>query len=71
MTSKNGEKKVILNGQFDARLQLENFLKDRKVFEKKTYHTHTAFGPPFGKFNIPEDETDEFHTLYCNAMQRN
>ena len=70
MTSKNGEKKVILNGQFDARLQLENFLKDRKVIEKKTYHTHTAFGPPFGKFNIPEDEMDEFYTLYCNAMQR-
>ena len=70
MTSKNVEKKVVLNNQFETRMQLENFLKEYKVIDKQAYITHTAFGPPYGKFNIPDHKMDDFFTLYCNAMQR-
>ena len=69
MASKNGEKKISFNNQFDTRIRLENFMKLFKVVEKGGYHTHTAFGPPFGKFNIPEDKMEEFIGLYCDAMQ--
>ena len=70
MASKNGEKKISFNNQFDTRMRLENFMKLFKVVEKGGYHTHTAFGPPFGKFNIPEEKMEEFIGLYCDAMQR-
>ena len=42
---------------------LYNFLNTFKV-KKGESHTHTSMGTPFGSFNIPEKDTDEFYTLY-------
>ncbi len=72
MTTKNvnnQDKKVQLNKQTEYRLALENFLRKHKVEGQGVFHTHTAFGPPYGKFNIPEDSMDDFFELYGNVMQ--
>lgn len=52
---------------FEARKKFDKFLVDHKVGKGENY-THTAFGPPWGSYNIPDDELDEFLTLYCNIV---
>lgn len=48
---------------------LNTFLTKYKIPSGKgVYHTHTAFGPPFGSFDIPDDKLDEFTQLYCGAL---
>ncbi|ARF09495.1 D5-like helicase-primase [Indivirus ILV1] len=64
-------KEVNLSGQNEARRQFESFLKEHKVEGDGVYHTHTAFGSPWGKFNIPDDKTERFFELYRNALQTN
>lgn len=48
---------------------LNAFLVKYKIETGKgLYHTHTAFGPPYGTFNIPDDKIEEFTQLYCKAL---
>lgn len=70
MSVKDGTIKNTAKSQFEVKKQFEDFLRKHKVEGKGTYHTHTAFGPPYGKFNISEDDYTQFYDLYCNALQR-
>ncbi|MCJ7637189.1 MAG: PriCT-2 domain-containing protein, partial [Nitrososphaeraceae archaeon] len=58
-----------LINQNEARKQFDAFLKEYKVEGERVPHTHTAFGAPWGKFDIPVDKTDKYFQLYCNALQ--
>ena len=71
MTTKNVNSKLStsVNNQVQARTEFENFLEKYRVTDKGAFHTHTAFGPPYGKYDIPDDARDEFFKVYCNALQ--
>ena len=58
-----------LSSQNEARKQFETFLKEHKVEGEKVYYTHTAFGLPWGKYNIPDDEMEKYFEVYGNALQ--
>lgn len=60
---------VSVNQQNEARRQFEAFLKETKVEGEKVPFTHTAFGSPWGKYNITDDKIDRYFQLYCNALQ--
>jgi P4 family phage/plasmid primase-like protien len=49
-------------------LPLYNFLDNYRV-KKGEPHTHTSMGAPLGSFNIPEELTDEFYTLYKKHVE--
>jgi P4 family phage/plasmid primase-like protien len=56
--------------QLIAKQKLDDFLKKYKIVEKGSkVITHTAFGDPWGSFNIPDDKNDEFVGLYCDGLQ--
>lgn len=44
------------------------YLKKKVVTEEGGAYTHTAFGPPWGKFNIDDDDLDTFLNLYKRAL---
>lgn len=46
------------------------FLEDHKVEGKNVDHTHTAFGPPWGKFMVPDDEYDDYMNLYSKISYK-
>lgn len=48
--------------------KFENFLSDRRVEGKGVEHTHTAFGPPWGKFNIVESDMEDFMSMYSQLI---
>ena len=48
--------------------QLVNYLKQYEVSGEGVYHTHTAFGWPWGKYNIPETESENFTKQYCKLL---
>lgn len=52
----------------DAYNVLNGFLLDHKVEGKNVTYTHTCFGPPWGKYNIPDDDYDEFISYYTNTL---
>ena len=52
----------------DVKRRLESFLERYKVSGQGVYHTHCAFGPPWGKYNIPDENAEEFNELYCDAL---
>lgn len=54
---------------FDAKRRFESFLKEYKVEGQGVPYTHTAYGPPWGKFNIPDDKMDKFLKIYYDALQ--
>jgi len=58
------------NSQIESKNQLENFLKKHAVIKDHEYHTHTCYGPPYGKYNISDTDTKLFFNLYCNAMKQ-
>lgn len=68
MSNGTVSKKGSSNKKIDAKIAFESFLKTHKV-GKGEFHTHTAFGPPYGTFNITDNVMDEFMKLYCLAMQ--
>ncbi len=47
---------------------LYDFLAYYKVDVSNNCYTHVSFGPPYGKFNIPDDKIDEFMVLYENCV---
>ncbi|AYV76933.1 MAG: D5-like helicase-primase [Barrevirus sp.] len=51
--------------------EFNTFLKEHKVEGERVFYTHTAFGFPWGKFNIgeKEGELEKFFELYGNALQ--
>lgn len=67
MIAKNVNK-TLQNNSLEIRKRLYNFLKSHEVKGTGLYHTHTAFGDPWGKFNIPDEKMDEFIELYCDAL---
>lgn len=61
------------NGTRDKkRISFYNFLKEHKLDkndkEKSSKTTHTCFGPPYGSYNIPDDELEEFYNLYIEVL---
>lgn len=44
----------------------DNFINKYRV--KDGEYTHTAFGPPWGKYNIPDNKLEEFYGLYASIM---
>jgi len=60
MTKNNKEKEIIKAYCVD----FDKFLQKFKVIGKNVTCTHTAYGPPWGKFNIPDEELDEFYNKY-------
>jgi phage/plasmid-associated DNA primase len=47
--------------------KFESFLKKHKV-EGEGEYTHTAFGPPWGKYNIGDSDIDRFLALYKRVI---
>ena len=45
----------------------DKYLQLHKVIQGAEF-THTAFGPPFGSYYIPDSDLDEFYDLYCNIV---
>ena len=66
MTKKNDSIKN--NNTYEIQANLEKFLKKYQVKEDGAKLTHTAFGHPWGKFNIPDEHMEEFFDLYCAAL---
>ena len=50
-----------------AKVRLDTFLKEHSVGDNDI-HTHTAFGAPWGKYNIADEEMGKFFELYCGAL---
>lgn len=46
---------------------LFQFINKYKVTDNSP-HTHVSMGFPYGKFNIPQDKTDEFHNIYSQYV---
>lgn len=69
MSSSNGGKNIAANVYSEAKSRIETFLKEHKVEGTGVFHTHTAYGAPWGKFNISADEMEEFVDLYHRALQ--
>lgn len=55
-------------GSFISKFKLLKKSNDNKV-SKKIY-THTAMGPPFGTFNIPDGDLKKFYELYDKEVQK-
>jgi len=64
--SSNNKNNIGMKAQTDPFVK---FLMDHKV-EKTDPCTHTAFGPPWGKFFIPEEENEEFMDLYIEKLEK-
>lgn len=45
----------------------EKFLQAHKATDTDVV-THTLFGPPWGKYSIKDEETDEFNSLYADLV---
>jgi P4 family phage/plasmid primase-like protien len=45
-----------------------NFVKEFIVEGKNVEHTHTTFGPPWVKYNIPADKYNDFTTAYSKLL---
>lgn len=65
-------KKLNQNGSSDEKQKdIDNFysfLTKHKVVGEGVEHTHTCFGPPYGKYNIPDEDLDPFYDLYSKVM---
>jgi hypothetical protein len=48
--------------------KFNTFIKQRQVYGKGTYHTHCMFGKPYGKFDIDDEDYEEFMDLYCDVL---
>jgi len=67
----NTERKNVRITDFDlnrARIELDKFLNRYKVKGEGVAYTHTAFGAPWGKFNVPDSDMEKMYELYCNAL---
>ena len=49
---------------------MKEFMDKYRVSEPGCQYTHSAFGKPWGKYNIPDDKLDTFYGLYCNLLGR-
>jgi P4 family phage/plasmid primase-like protien len=45
-----------------------NFLTSHQVFGEGVPYTHTRFAPPFGKYNILDNEYDKFINMYKKVL---
>lgn len=46
-----------------------HFLENHKIISgENSSYTHTAFGPPWGKYNIESNEREEFNKLYSQLV---
>lgn len=66
----DGNKKF--NSENDTRQQLkefEQFLITHKVTGQGVPYTHSAFGHPWGKYDIPDNKLDEFYELYGKMVE--
>jgi phage/plasmid-associated DNA primase len=70
MSTNDNNRKIQITGSANALIRFDKFLKDHKVTDKGVAITHTAFGPPYGKFLIPDEKSDNFFELYCDALQK-
>jgi len=52
----------------EKNIKLNNFLKEHEVSGDGVYHTHTAFGDPWKKYDIPDELYDEFMSLYIASV---
>lgn len=48
--------------------QFYNFLDKYKVTGKGVPYTHTSFGSPWSKWDIPDSELDEFYDIYVQTL---
>ena len=62
MSNKNDNTKLEEN-----RRNLEEFLQEH-IAKENDFLTHTAFGPPWGRYNISDEDNDKFLKLYCCAL---
>ena len=69
MPNNNGGKNIAATNSIEAKARLETFLRTHKVEGTGVYHTHTAYGEPWGKFDIPDDDMETFIDLYHQALQ--
>lgn len=67
---KNTQKKINNSKNKSSIERLFNKFLQKHAVDKGEELTHTAFGPPWGRYNIPDNSIDEFYTLYYNALQK-
>jgi P4 family phage/plasmid primase-like protien len=53
--------------EFDSTMNIFQFLEGFKVGKGDTY-TNASMGEPFGSYNIPDDQYDNFFNVYNNAI---
>jgi P4 family phage/plasmid primase-like protien len=47
---------------------LDTFLRNHKYTKGEGEMSHTACGPPYGTFNIPDEELDDFYDIYAESI---
>ena len=68
MSSTSESSKVV--SLSDSLSRFYTFLDDHKVEGKNVEHSHTAFGPPWGKYMIPDDEYEDFMKMYAGIYKK-
>ena len=68
MPGKNVNKIETNNKSLASKKRLELYLNSYAVFGDGVDHTHTTFGFPWGKYNIPDCKLNEFYDLYCDVL---
>ena len=56
--------------KYELEMNIRSFEKFLKEHETTDKITHTAFGPPWGKFNIPDEDNDKFFELYNKLVNK-
>lgn len=70
MSTKHALNNKMNNNPIETKKRFEMFLKEYKVESGiGAFHTHTAFGEPWGLYNVPDSQMDKFFELYINCMQ--
>ena len=75
MTSTNNKNERIEKKAASIGKKFIKFLAEHKVEKsevkklKKKVYTHTIMGPPYGTYNIPDSEMDNFLDLYNKCLK--